>query len=163
LPLPDRSVEVVVMFLTFHHLRDQAAALREVGRVLADDGVLLLRGNFADRLPGLYWYRCFPSAVGVERAMYPELSRVRGWLAGAGLVEVALGSVVSDVEATMSGMLARLRQRALSTFEHVPEDEIVAGLAAMERDVAAGGDRPVPSRRGDLLVAGRGGRAGAAA
>jgi ubiquinone/menaquinone biosynthesis C-methylase UbiE len=42
LPLEDASCDVVVSTISFHHWADQAAGLRDVGRVLRPDGHLVL-------------------------------------------------------------------------------------------------------------------------
>ncbi|OYR54532.1 class I SAM-dependent methyltransferase [Halorubrum halodurans] len=43
LPFRDRSVDAAMVVDAFHHLPDRAAALREVARVLAPGGVLVVR------------------------------------------------------------------------------------------------------------------------
>jgi len=42
LPLPDASLDVVTTTMSFHHWEEQGASLREVGRVLAPGGRLLI-------------------------------------------------------------------------------------------------------------------------
>ena len=82
IPLPEASVDGVLMFLSFHHFPDQLKALQEVHRVLRPGGVAFLRSQFADLMPDLFWYDYFPSARAVDAAMYltsssPNSSRDR--------------------------------------------------------------------------------------
>lgn len=42
LPLPDTCVDLAITTLSFHHWRDQAAGLRQIARVLAPGGQLIL-------------------------------------------------------------------------------------------------------------------------
>ena len=86
IPLADGSCDLALLFLTFHHFRDRAAALAELVRVLRPGGVALMRSQFRDRMPDLYWYRYFPSARRVDAEMYPSLAEVRELASAAGLV-----------------------------------------------------------------------------
>jgi cyclopropane fatty-acyl-phospholipid synthase-like methyltransferase len=73
----------------------------------------------------------------------------------AGLQPLALERVRLPMAPDLAGYAARLRLRAVSTFEHLAEEEIVAGFATMDRRLAAGTvpDGPVEADA-DLLVLG---------
>lgn len=153
LPLTDASCDLTLLFLTFHHFTDQPAALRELARVLRPGGVVLMRSQFADRMPDLYWYRYFPSARQVDAAMYRPLAEVRAMAADAGLAadpEPVPGG--PDGAPTLGELYDRIKLRALSTFEHLPADEVEAGSAAFARDAAADPHRPMPRFTPDLLA-----------
>lgn len=66
IPLPDRSVDVVVSYDVFEHVTDPAAMLAEIHRVLTPGGMVYLvftpyfgalshHLNYITRLPGLHW------------------------------------------------------------------------------------------------------------
>ena len=59
LPLPDESVRVATLWHVLEHLPDPVAALRDIGRTLAPDGVLVVACPMADsweaKLFGRYW------------------------------------------------------------------------------------------------------------
>lgn len=151
IPLPSGSCDLALLFLTFHHFTDQPAALRELARVLRPDGVALIRSQFTDRMPDLYWYRYFPSARAVDAAMYRPLAEVRAMAADAGLAG-SLEAGPEDEQKTLGELHDRVKLRALSTFEHLPTDELESGFVEFARDAAADPDRPVPSYVPDLLV-----------
>jgi len=61
-----------------------------------------------------------------------------GWELGS------VGEVALPAPGTYAGALARLRTRAFSIFEHMPEADIEAGFAELARRVAA--DPQAPAR-----------------
>jgi ubiquinone/menaquinone biosynthesis C-methylase UbiE len=153
IPLPDNSVDVVLLFLTLHHWGDKLQGMREVARVLRPGGVVLLRTQFGDQMPDLYWYRYFPSAKRVDAQMYLGLDEVGSLAEQAGLVLEPEPRWVDVAETrTLRAMYERLKLRAFSTFEHLAEEEIEAGFAEFERDAAADPDRVLPVFPAGLLV-----------
>jgi ubiquinone/menaquinone biosynthesis C-methylase UbiE len=152
IPLPDDACDLVVMFLSFHHVTERRAAVAEIGRVLRPGGRLLLRSTFADRMPDLLWHRFFPGARAVEQQMFPSLAEVVRLFGEGGFAEVALAEVRETMAPSIAAYADRLRLRAISTFEHLSDEEIDLGFAALDRAVAAeSSPRPVVAEV-DLLV-----------
>ena len=60
IPRPDASADFVLMFLSFHHMPDQAAAAAEIARVLKPARRLILRSTFKERIPDHWWRRLLP-------------------------------------------------------------------------------------------------------
>lgn len=152
LPLPDASCDVVLMFLVLHHVVDRAAAAVEIRRVLRPGGRLLVRSTFADRMPDLLWHRYFPSARRIELEMFPTVAEVTDLFAAAGLSAVGHERVRETTAPDFAAYVRRLRLRAISTFEHLPEDEIERGFAALDAEAAAGGVPGPIMSESDLLV-----------
>jgi ubiquinone/menaquinone biosynthesis C-methylase UbiE len=153
IPLADDQVDLVLLFLTLHHWGDPLQGMREVARVLRPGGVVLLRTQFGDRMPDLYWYRYFPSAPRVDAGMYLGLDEVRSLAEQAGLVPdpEPLWIEVSEAR-TLRATYERLKLRAFSTFEHLAEQEIEAGFAAFEQDAAADPEGVLPVFPAGLLI-----------
>ncbi|GAB2685203.1 class I SAM-dependent methyltransferase [Kribbella swartbergensis] len=153
IPLPEASTDGVLMFLSFHHFRDRSKALQEVRRVLKPGGVVLLRSQFADLMPELFWYDYFPSAREVDAAMYLTVGQVRTLAAAAGLrPDDEPVWVSAEPPRTLREVHERLAHRALSTFEHLPEGEIERGFAAMAADAAREPDKLMPAHPAAMLV-----------
>jgi ubiquinone/menaquinone biosynthesis C-methylase UbiE len=153
IPLPDESCDLVWLFLTIHHWTDPLQGLREVRRVLRPGGTVVLRTQFGDRMPDLYWYKYFPSARRVDSEMYLPFGEVLALTEQAGLVaeEEPRWIDVSEVR-TQSATYERLKLRAFSTFEHIAEDELDRGFAEFERDAAADPERELPAFPAGVLV-----------
>ncbi|TDD45998.1 class I SAM-dependent methyltransferase [Kribbella antibiotica] len=152
-PLPDESCDLIWLFLTLHHWSDPLQGLREVRRVLRPGGTVILRTQFGDRMPDLYWYRYFPNASRVDAAMYLSLDELRSLVARAGLLAEGEPRWVDIQEVqTMQAMYDRLKLRAFSTFEHLAAEELDRGFAEFERDAAADQDREVPAVPAGVLL-----------
>jgi ubiquinone/menaquinone biosynthesis C-methylase UbiE len=157
IPLPDESCDLVVMYLSLHHVRDREAAAREIARVLrpSSGGQVLIRSTFGDRIPDLLWHRYFPRARAVEKEMFPTVDEVVQVFSAVGLQSLALDQVRHRFASSVTEYAAQLRLRAVSTFEHLTEDEIAQGFVALDRDAATETEpRPVEADC-DLLVLGR--------
>jgi ubiquinone/menaquinone biosynthesis C-methylase UbiE len=152
IPLPDAACDLVLMFLSFHHVADRVAAALEIARVLRPGGRVLVRSQFADRFPDIRWHAYFPRARSIELQMFPTLADTEAAFAPAGLRRMALVSVDETFAASLAEHADRLRHRAVSTFEHMTEAEMTEGFARL--DAAAAQETPPQPivARSDVLV-----------
>lgn len=155
IPLPDGSVDLVLMFLSFHHYPDRPAAIAEIARVLAPDGRVLLRSTFSDNIPKLWWRPYFPRTLEVEAAMFPTVAEAAEMFAQGGLNEARLVKVSLLFEGTLAEDAERLRLRAISIFEHLTEAELAHGFAQMDAALARGEVPIPPPGEADMLVLSR--------
>jgi len=157
IPCPDSSADIVLMFLSLHHVRDRDAAAAEIARVLRPDGRLFIRSAFshAYRATDIDWHHFFPRARDIEVEMFPTLEAVETLFAAVGLHRMALIQTREHVADTLEEQARRLRFRAISTFEHMTEDEIEAGFARLDEAVAANPQAGPVCCFSDLLVLGR--------
>lgn len=154
LPLPAASCDVALMFLVFHHVADPAAGAAEISRVLRPGGRVLIRSTFADRMPDLWWHEFFPRAVEIEKEMFPTVGEVEAAFSSTGLRILDLQTVRERFAGSLAQSAARLRLRAISTFEHLTEQEIAEGFTALDAAVHAGGKLQPIDGASDLLVLG---------
>ncbi|HET6989327.1 MAG TPA: class I SAM-dependent methyltransferase [Kribbella sp.] len=153
IPLPEASVDGVLMFLSFHHFSDQLKALQEVHRVLRPGGVAVLRSQFADLMPDLFWYDYFPSAREVDAGMFLTLGQSQQVARQAGLVpDDELVWMTAEEPRTLRATYERIRLRALSTFEHLPEDELEPGFDRFAADAVREPDRLMPVHSAATLL-----------
>lgn len=69
LPLPEASVDLVMSTTSFHHWRDQALGVRQVGCALRPGGIFVL----ADVLPPHFIYRIIPHGRWAGPTMVKEM------------------------------------------------------------------------------------------
>jgi ubiquinone/menaquinone biosynthesis C-methylase UbiE len=153
-PLPNNCCDAVLMYLSLHHVRDRAAAAGEIARVLRPNGRVLIRSDFSDRMPDLRWHDFFPRAPAIEQEMFPSTTEVEDLFAKVGLKRLALEPVREQFAASLAETAAKLRLRAISTFEHMTETEIAEGFAALDRAVAEETTPQPDEGISDLLVLG---------
>jgi SAM-dependent methyltransferase len=152
IPLPDGHCDLVLMFLVLHHVADKRAAAAEIARVLRPGGRLLIRSAFADRLPELPWHQYFPGARQVESKQFPRLDEVVETFERAGLRYVGLETVRERFAPSLAASAARLRLRAISTFEYLSEEETQRGFAALDAAVALEQEPQPVEGDSDLLI-----------
>jgi len=138
IPLPDATADFVLMFLSWHHVADKPAGAREIARVLKRGGRLILRSTFQERIPDHWWRSYFPSSWAVERAMFEAEAETRARFEAAGFRTVASVQMEIPFEGDIAGLVARLKLRAVSVFEHMTEEELDEGFARIDADLAAG-------------------------
>jgi ubiquinone/menaquinone biosynthesis C-methylase UbiE len=138
IPLPDVSADVVLMFLSFHHVPDRAAAAAEIARVLRPGGRFILRSTFRERIPDHWWRGYFPRSQAVEEAMFPSVAEARAVFEAAGLTTLEAAQEEIPFEGEIAEAVAKLKLRAVSVFEHMTDEELDQGFARLDADLAAG-------------------------
>jgi ubiquinone/menaquinone biosynthesis C-methylase UbiE len=144
IPLPDGSVDYSLMFLVWHHVRDQARAVAELARVTRPGGTVLLRSAFRDHMPRLWWLEYFPRGLETDAATFQPLADVVAVFAGAGWRVADFAEFTEPPGGTRAEALAQLRLRPFSIFERFTPEEMAAGFERLEAAVAADPDAPVP-------------------
>jgi ubiquinone/menaquinone biosynthesis C-methylase UbiE len=138
IPLPDTSVDLVLLFLVWHHVPGPVAAAAEIRRVLRPGGRVLIRSAFSNRLPESSWLDYFPRAAELASAMFPSTTQAEEDFASGGLRRVALDVVRVQAAGDYPAYAARLHMKASSFFEHLTQEEIEQGFARLDADVARG-------------------------
>jgi SAM-dependent methyltransferase len=92
LPLRDSSVDAAMAVLTIHHWDDQQeSGIRELRRVARGPVVIITYD--ADVCAEMWLYRDYlPEAAALDRATFPPIDQLVGWLGGSVLVEPVLNS-----------------------------------------------------------------------
>jgi ubiquinone/menaquinone biosynthesis C-methylase UbiE len=152
IPVASASADYALMFLSWHHVRDKPRAVRELARVIRPGGTLLLRSQFRDHMPRLWWLEYFPRGFEVDASMYQPLHEVIALFTAAGWRVACFCFVAEPSAGTRKDVLERLRLRTLSTFAYFTPEELETGFRQLEQAVAADPGARVPDYQASLLT-----------
>ncbi len=155
IPVGDNLYDLAWLSMVIHHIADLEACAAELHRVLKPGGIVLIRNSFEGRMESVRFYEFFPSAMALDNARLPSVEAVRKTFEKGRFRLVAFESVEQVIDRTFKEHVDRIRQRGLSTFELISDEEFQQGVRLME-DTAHREDptRPVTEMI-DLLVFGR--------
>jgi ubiquinone/menaquinone biosynthesis C-methylase UbiE len=153
IPAGDGEYDFALLFLVWHHVADKDVAAREIARVLRPGGTLLLRAQFSDRMPDIWWLRHFPGGLELDATLYRPLADEIATFEAAGFTATpGLRAVRDPSTQTRAQRLARLRHRSMSVFQHMSEEQIAAGFASLQREVDADPGAAEPTAEATVLV-----------
>ena len=141
-PLADVSCDAALLFFVWHHVVDRDAAARELRRVVKPGGTLFVQSNFYDSTPDIWWFRVVPEWWEVERAMFRSEDEVTRDFVDAGWRLVSRDEVTWLRSSSLAEDFERLKLRAVSVFEHLSEDVVDAGFAAIDAGLPSLDDGP---------------------
>ena len=132
IPLADASCDAALLFFVWHHVVDREGAVQELRRVVKPGGTLFVQGNFADRMPDVWWFRVVPEWQKVDTAQFRSEDDVKADFVGAGWRFVARDEVTWPRSASLAEDFEKLKLRAVSVFEHLSDEVVEAGFARIE-------------------------------
>lgn len=151
IPLQDGSIDTIFISMAFHRFADPARSVRECGRVLARDGVLLLRAGTKDRVTAYPYVPYFPTSVPLLLARLPSVATVENTFQAAGFRVETSEQVVQQIAPTQSRYADKLAAGGDSILASLPYSVFAEGLAAL-RGQAATTDPQVVSEPIDFFV-----------
>jgi SAM-dependent methyltransferase len=133
LPVAAARMDLVFLYLVYHHLREPLTALRECGRVLAPDGHLLVINATVEILDSIRWLPFFPSARAIDVARLPTRADLARVAREAGLTPVRHQTVVDPTAPNLRAYADRVASRTFSTLRLVSDEEFQRGAAAFRQ------------------------------
>lgn len=133
LPLASGAAGCLLSTFAFHHFSSLGEFLREVRRVLAPNGRLVLRNILPREGPQPLMYRFFPGAREIDDRRFPLHAEVLAELEAAGL-ELSGQHVDERVHRfTAARYLELCKKRTISQLHLVLDESFRSGMAAIER------------------------------
>jgi ubiquinone/menaquinone biosynthesis C-methylase UbiE len=136
LPLRDGCCGAAWLSTVIHHLGDLPGCARELRRVRRAGSPVLIRSSFPGRHDGITLFRFFPGAGRIADT-FPTVEATVAAFEAAGFAFQALQRVPQVSAPSLRASVERVRLRADSTLQPLPDSEFAAGLAALERAAAA--------------------------
>lgn len=140
IPLPDDSVDLIFMSMSFHHFNDPRLAARECRRVLRDGGIALVRTGTRDRITFYPYVEFFPKSPPIMEACLPTATSVCEVFESAGFSTIKSDIVIQTIAPDYATYAEKLAAGADSVLAQLSASDFQAGIEAMR---AHGDDKPV--------------------
>jgi ubiquinone/menaquinone biosynthesis C-methylase UbiE len=152
IPVADATCDAALLSYVIHHVSDMDACARELRRVLKPGGRVIVRTALRESLPGVPFFRYFPGALAIDEARMPARADVAALFEAHGFETIADEVIEQETAPSLRDYQERLRLRAISTLELLPDDQFADGVERLQQ--AANAERePSPVRAPvDLLV-----------
>lgn len=135
IPLPDGSCDAALLSYVIHHLRDRDACTGELRRVLRPGGRVVIRGALLESLAQVPFFEYFPTALAIDEGRMPARGDVIATFGEHGFELVASEVIEQETAPSLRVYHERLKFRAISTLELLPDHEFEEGIARMGLDV----------------------------
>jgi ubiquinone/menaquinone biosynthesis C-methylase UbiE len=136
IPLEPGCATFAFMSMVLHHVTEPQTCARELHRVLQPGGFVFIRNAFRERLGTIRYHEYFPRTRDIDAAWLPSIPDIQRCFADAGFEILPAEGVTYQVDASLADYCRRIETRAISTFEHLSEEEFQAGLEALRQAVA---------------------------
>jgi ubiquinone/menaquinone biosynthesis C-methylase UbiE len=147
----DGAAGAIPAAIVIHHVPDLDACAR-LYRVVKPAGLVFIRNTFSGRLASIRHYEFFPSARAIDEARLPTVEQIRDAFEARGFATEALDTLEQEIDPSLAAHYDRLKRRALSALELLPDPDFEQGLARL-RIAASLETTPVPVlEKIDLLV-----------
>ena len=143
IPLPNASVDLVFMSMSFHHFTDQKEAARECRRVLRDGATAFLRTGIRERIPEYPYVEFFPKSVPIMEDRLPTGPFIREVFESAGFSTVSVDVVIQEIAADYATYVEKVAAGADSVLAQLSPEEFQSGIEAMRASAARIGNKPV--------------------
>ena len=143
IPLPDDSIDLIFMSMSFHHFENQMLAARECRRVLRDGGCAILRTGTRNRIPSYPYLEFFPPSRPIMEDCLPTIAGIREVFESAGFSFVTADIVTQQIAPDLASYVEKVAVGADSVLAQLSREDFQAGLKAMRTFAASAGDEPV--------------------
>jgi len=133
LPIAGARIDLVFLYLVYHHLRDPLTALQECTRVLSSSGHLLVINATAEILDSLRWLPFFPTARQIDSARLPTRTQLSEVAQRAGLTLIRQRTVLYPAASNLSTYAEHVATRTFSTLQLVSDEEFSRGATEFRR------------------------------
>ena len=143
IPLPNGSVDLIFMSMSFHHFEDPMLAARECRRVLREGAIAFLRAGVRDRIPLYPYVEFFPESLPILEDTLPSAAQIREIFESAGFSTVHTGLVVQQIAPDYVTYAEKLAAGADSVLARLSPNDFRAGMEALQAYGIRAGNQPV--------------------
>jgi len=131
IPLPDASSDAALLSYVVHHMSDRDAGARELRRVLRPGGLVIVRSAFRESLSQVPFFEWFPTALALDEQRMPTRADATAMFEPHGFEVIASEVLWQETAPSLRVYYERLKLRAISTLELLPDHEFDEGVARL--------------------------------
>ncbi len=134
LPFKDESLDVVIGAYVIQHIKNRVDLIRECHRILNEGALILLTSSHV-QIENLHpvMKEFFPSLIEMDKKRFPEISKLDYFFESAGFRDIRHEElVISKIPIDMV-YLDKVKNKFVSTFHLLPENEFMAGVEKLDR------------------------------
>lgn len=150
-PLPDNSIDLIFMSMSFHHFNDRERATRECRRILRDDGFVFMRTATREHVRSCAYVPFFPSTLAIMSATMQSDVEIRELFWNAGFRLVDQQTIVQQTTSGFGPYADKLEALGDSILVQISSEELERGIASMRALAGTADDRPIEEPV-DILV-----------
>ena len=143
IPLPNDSVDLVFMSMSFHHFTDPKLVARECRRVLRDGAIALLRTGTRERIPAYPYVPFFPQSLPIMEDCLPTVTFLREVFESAGFTTVSSFIVTQRIAPDYATYAEKISAGADSVLAQLSPADFQAGMDALHAYAVRAGDKSV--------------------
>lgn len=136
LPFQSSCFEAAIGIYVIHHISDLKGLFSECRRILHRGTLVLLTSSHSqieDQHPAIKQF--FPSFISVDIERFPDIPEVDTALRCAGFKTIDHLEVAVQQSPLDEAFLEKVKNKYISTYELIPDDEFCAGVHALEEYV----------------------------
>jgi ubiquinone/menaquinone biosynthesis C-methylase UbiE len=134
LPFKDNSFDRVILSFVIHHIKNRLDLIKECYRIL-NGGALILVTSSHEQIEGTHPVikEFFPSLIEADKRRFPEIPELDNFLHRAGFKDIRHEELVVSKISIDREYLEKVRNKFISTFYLLSDDEFQAGVEKLER------------------------------
>lgn len=133
IPLKDNSVNYIKNRFAFHHYLKKEKAVREMNRILKQNGILSILNLNHEYMKHSWVYKYFPGSIKLDNERFPEITELYKLLENNGF-EINVNIKVEVKKFKYKDIIEETRNKDMSQLQIITEKEYKEGLNRMEEE-----------------------------
>jgi SAM-dependent methyltransferase len=152
LPFKNEPFDAVIGSYVIHHIKNRMDLIRECFRILNNGALILLTSSHA-QIENLHPVikEFFPSLIEMDKKRFPEISKLDHLFESAGFTDIRHEELVISKIPIDTIYLDKVKNKFVSTFLLLPENEFMAGVEKLERFIKKNTEPVYREWRGTMI------------
>jgi len=133
IPLPDNTIDLIFLSMTYHHLRDVKKAVLEMKRVLKPGGYVVIRNATKEDIKQLELFNFFPKAKQIELERMPDMQSMSALFQENNFKQIVVKTIKQKFAENYKQYFGKVSMRSLSSLQLITDKAFNNGLLALKK------------------------------